>query len=619
MATRLLTLKTLGAADVSEFMLVSFEGREAMSEPFDYRLQVSHIGSGAFPTLTEWIGKLAEFDLEWNNGPPRSFAGRIYEARRVHGESVVIELRVRPAYHALAYARGTHLIQDKTAVEIFNAMTADLSGLVKTVDANVAVKRAYCVRYDESEIDFLNRLLARDGIFYFFQYDSGGGPYKHKMVVGNAASSYVDVDAAPFQFLTGDRGQSDATTLQRDFSAAPTTVYHRSLNVALLHDAWGQETSSADEWSAVYSHKYETIGDEADTNDLAASLGAEAGGIRQRTDFVSGSSGYHEFFAGGRVEIDAADGDFPSRVVLTSVQHSAYDPPTSSGGKPSYRNSFTAMPADDVFRPPVGEPQRRAPGPMLGIVDDKSSQPGKVVVDSWSRIPVRVAGARVYDNLPEFIWLPVQQQWASDTHGAQFFPRTSARVLIDFLYGNPDLPFVSGSIYTETNRYPFDPASTAMHSGWRSVTDENGSVTQELRFEDKPSEERVYLYTGRNFERQVDKDEIGTVNENETLTVKMNRTRTVNQKEEVTVDQTRTMTVKQKSLHQSDQEIEIKVGASSIVLKPDKITIKAPQIEITADATLKMSGGASSALDAPKNDITSAGVITVQGTLVKIN
>ncbi|MEN8150910.1 MAG: type VI secretion system tip protein TssI/VgrG [Planctomycetota bacterium] len=46
-----------------------------------------------------------------------------------------------------------------------------------------------------------------------------------------------------------------------------------------------------------------------------------------------------------------------------------------------------------------------------------------------------------------------------------------------------------------------------------------------------------------------------------------------------------------KSLHSSAQAIELKCGGSSIKIEPSKITIKAPQVELKGDMTLKLEGG----------------------------
>ncbi len=129
MAGHLLNLRSLADATLDDYNLLSFEGREAISEPFDYRIEMI---TTAEPDLSSWIGQLAEWDVTPMHGAPRIFAGRIYAAKRmVTASSMRVVVQVRPAYHALSYARATHFIQDKNSVDIFEAMTGDVTGLVK--------------------------------------------------------------------------------------------------------------------------------------------------------------------------------------------------------------------------------------------------------------------------------------------------------------------------------------------------------------------------------------------------------------------------------------------------------------------------------------------------------
>ena len=165
--TRLLTLKTLASETPEDFTLVEFQGREALSEPFLYRLELRTREIPA--SLGALIGNLAEWTVSWANRNPRTFSGRIYEARMAARVDALytIHLVVRPAYWAASYASGLHFVQDKTSLEIFDAVTNTVPGLVLDKSAT-AEKRAYAVRYDETEMEFLDRLLAQDGIFYYF-------------------------------------------------------------------------------------------------------------------------------------------------------------------------------------------------------------------------------------------------------------------------------------------------------------------------------------------------------------------------------------------------------------------------------------------------------------------
>ena len=624
----LLNLRALADANVVDFELLRFDGREAISEPFDYQLElIPSVEPGVDPNVANWIGKLAEWDVSMVDGSERVFAGRIFAARQVVGSDLPrIVLNVRPAYHALAYARATHFVQDKTSADIFASMTQDVPGLATTVNLSPAPPvRGYSVRYDETEIDYLARLLAQDGILYFFRYDRGGGTYRHKMTVSNQTADYFDIEGAEDLIFHPASHSGTLKSLSHERRAVARAHDYHGFDVNTLDTPWTKAIANSTEWGTVNPHSYESIGAEAAvTADHATRVAAHDEFHAQDAETITGIADSAMFAAGGRINVTTEANLVPQRLVLTSVTHSAYDPwMLQNGSVPDYGNSFTAIEATRIFRPAVNVPPRRAPGPLLGTVKSESGAEGAAIVDDKWRVPVLIAQSRDYSTgskpLPKYVWLPVKQQWAHATHGAQFFPRIGTRVIIDFLYGNPDLPFVSGTVYTPSQPYPFDPASKVTQSGWRSVTNENGSISQEFHFEDKPGEEQIYLYTGRDYRRLVDNDEWAIVKNNQTLEVQKDRKITVTGLEDEKVEKTRTVTVTDTSTHESKKEIIIKVGSSTITLKPDGIEIKAAKIEIKADATLDMKAGAKADLASPMTTVKADGILTLQGGLVKIN
>lgn len=615
--THLLNIRALGDEDVAEYALYRFSGREAISESFLYEIELV---ADVDPDCTKLIGKMCEFDVTQGSADPRIFAGRIYAARKFKaGGSMRIAVQVRPAYHALSYAKDTHFVQDKNSIDIFEAMTKDLTGFVKSVDASTPEPRVYSVRLDEYENHFLDRLLSHDGLMYFFVYDKGSGAFRHKMIVTDKASAYIDVPGGAVEF----RAQSDKAAikhLERNYSATAA-----SQDVAKFSSMNSEKVATGSkpmpDFAKVYSHETKAfVEEESDSSKLETAFEDHHD---QKSDFLEGQSDEPQLFAGGRVEILEAESLSPKKVVLTEVSHHAEDPWMFDADRPgNYSNSFAAISAEKVFRAPVDEPQRVAPGPFLGVVGNDNTAMGEATVDDKYRVPVLIDGARDYSSqgLNKEVWLPVRQQWgAGSTHGAQFMPRSGTRVIVSFMNGNPDLPFVDGILYSPQNKSPDAHADAGLRTGWRSVTNMDGGVTQEFFFEDKEGEERIWLYTDRNFEREVHNDELGhiihdqkiEIDNDQILEVHNNREVQIDVDQITNVDGVRKTTVTGNSSHESMQEILLKVGASSITMTPSSIEIKAPQIKIKADATLD----AESAMTTVKG----SGLLTLQGGLVKIN
>ncbi|QZH74562.1 MAG: type VI secretion system tip protein VgrG [Erythrobacter sp.] len=621
----LLNIRALGDENIEEYALYRFSGREAISESFLYELELITDGD---PDCSKLIGKLCEFDVTQSSTDARIFAGRIYAARKFKVQGTVhVSVQVRPAYHALSYAKDTHFVQDKHSIDIFEAMTKDLTGFVKAIDASPPNPRVYSVRLDEAEDRFLDRLLSHDGLMYFFVYEKGAGAFRHKMIVTDKTSSYIDVPGGAVEFRPAS-DKAAVNHLERSYSATAASQDVAKFS-SMNSETVDTETQPMPDFAKVYAHETKAFVEQE--SDSGAEHAAFKDRHAQDSDFVTGRSDEPHMFAGGRIEITEAGTLSPARVVLTVVEHMAEDPWMFDADRPgSYANSFRAIAADLTFRPPVDSPMRVAPGPFLGVVGNKDTVTGEAKVDDKYRVPVVIDGARDYSGqgLNYEVWLPVRQHWgAGGKHGSQFMPRAGTRVIVNFLNGNPDLPYIDGMLYSPGNPYPDAHADAGLRTGWRSVTDKDGGITQEFFFEDKEGEERIWLYTDRNYEREVMKDELGHIFENQTIEIDKDQTLTVHQNRKTTIDQDetnditgkRTTTVTGKSTHESIQELELKVGASTIVMKPGSIEIKSPQITIDASATLTMKGGAKADLGSPMTTVKGDGMLTLKGGIVMIN
>lgn len=623
--THLLNIRALGDEDIEEYALYRFTGREAISESFLYELELLTDGD---PDCSKLIGKLCEFDVTQGGTDPRIFAGRIYSARKFQVSGTVhVNVQIRPAYHALSYARDTHFVQDKSSLDIFEAMTKDLTGFVKSINASPPKPRGYSVRLDEAEDRFLDRLLSHDGLMYFFVYERGAGAFRHKMIVTDKTASYIDIPGGAVEFRPGS-DKAAISHLERSLNASgggDDLAKMSSMNSETV------EASKDDppDFAKVYAHEVKIFATgESDHAALGKALKERKA---QESDGVSGQSDEPQLFAGGRVEITEAGSLTPPRIVITSVSHAAEDPWMFDADRPGrYSNHFTAIAADQIYRPPPEQPPRIAPGPFLGVVGKEGTMKGGPDVDDKYRVPVMIQGARDYSGagLNKEVWLPVRQQWgAGGTHGSQFLPRAGTRVVVNFINGNPDLPYVDGVLFSPANAFPDAHADTGTRTGWRSVTEGDGGITQEFFFEDKDGSERVWLYTDRNFEREVQNDELGHIFGNQTIEIEKDQTLTVHQNRMTTIDQDetnditgkRTTTVTGKSLHESMQEIELKVGPSSIKLTMSGIEITAPTIKISADATLDMKAGAMATLKSPMTEVGGDAMLTLKGGLVMIN
>src|SRR5262249_44782464 len=150
---------------------------------------------------------------------------------------------------------------------------------------------------------------------------------------------------------------------------------------------------------------------------------------------------------------------------------------------------------------------------------------------------------------------------AGADRGIWFPPRVGDEVVVQFLNGDIDRPFVAGAIYNAVAAQPYPLPGEASKSTIKSLTIPGGKGNNELTFEDKSGGEEIYMHAQRDHRVVVGHNESISVaanqtvsvganqsisvganrtvstGANETISVKKNRTETVDEKEDVTVKQ----------------------------------------------------------------------------------
>lgn len=82
--------------------------------------------------------------------------------------------------------------------------------------------REFCVQYNESDLDFINRMAAEEGIFYFFEHENG----QHTLVFADDCAALHDGPALPY-YANQQRTSFDelcVTTFKRRESLRPSDV-----------------------------------------------------------------------------------------------------------------------------------------------------------------------------------------------------------------------------------------------------------------------------------------------------------------------------------------------------------------------------------------------------------
>ena len=639
-------LATLALDKAGEVPVLSYTLSERLSEVPCWSVQIED-GATALETL---LGQRATLALRVSGAQgrgetaPRSFAGLVTEAARdvsVSGRAV-LKLTLRPALAVLELAVHSTLFQNRSSVDILKEVLARNGIKHQRLNNSppAPARRETCVQYLEDDLSFVVRLLAEDGLHFFF-HD------------GSAADALVLHDGAkPFpaahdtlkltDAVTPDanRTRADELALRHAITPASVTLTTYDADSAkALSSGPGRTTSlKLRESPTVVEHVARVNGP------LGKVAYAAARGRAQGTEArLTGVAHHPAVYLGQEIDLAAAQSPgLAGRYVVTALSYS----PGSDGG---HACRFEAVPVNTPLYPEKREKPRLHGVHNAVVVGEEDGAPA---CDASGRVRVKFYWDTSDETKATSGWIRVAETYAGKGYGGQFIPRVGHEVLVSFLQGDPDAPVIVGQVYNARNAHPFIEKDTT-RSGFSTRLE---GKANEMEFDDKGGAELLALRAAKDYRLEVEESATRTIGTDEATTVKGKASRDVAETHDVTVGKGMTVEADTlavrvaKSSKQEAQSIEmtaqtslkLKVGSSSIEMTPSGITVSAPKVDITStgqatlsgmgvtvqadttaalkgltaevsgDVSAKVSGGAQA-------EVSGSGMLTLKGGVVMIN
>lgn len=668
---RLLALETPLGED--KLLLTGLSGTEGISAPFRFDLELfTEDPSVSFEDI---VGKNAAVTVFLADGVERYFHGVVWSMSYLGDTTLHSQYRavLVPWLVMLTRHRDSRIFQNLSVQEILEKVFSRLGFADYEFKLEQTYgKREFCVQYNETDFDFVSRLLEEEGIFYFFRHEKD----KHVMVMGDSPSAHEPCphqQEAAYQTSAGGLLASDVVTsfqTAREVRSGEYTVNDYNFETPEANLLAKVDSTIPESRKELGVYEYPGNFGMLDQGERLAKIRMEAEEARYAS--ASGASSCRAFACGCRFDLTGAPGPMNDTYLLTAVTHHAAEGSFTSGGGPEateYTNTFTCIPHRVPYRPAVRTMRPVIPGAQTAIVTGPKGE--EIHTDKHGRVKVRFHWDRkdtpeASDDEKSSCWVRVAQIWAGKGYGGMFVPRVGEEVVVEFLEGNPDRPLITGRVYHGLNVPPYTLPDEKTKTTIRTNSTPEAEGFNELRFEDKKDNEQIFLRgqrnidiwlkndlfetVGRDSHLSVQNDRLVTVEKNLQETVKGNHAETVEGNAEVTVMGNEARKVsgtfsitcekeltqacksdcslssdKQITLHGKDVVIEastnvtLKVGGSHIVIAPAGITIK-------TTGTLELEGtqttikGATVKIDAKADaTLSSTGMATIQGSLVKIN
>lgn len=476
-------------------------GRDEISRCFAYT--VGFVGPSPDIDPLKMLGGMV--CVEGESDPQRWFSGLVSEFRltRIEDRLAYYEAVVRPWLWFLGNTTDCRIFQNKSVVDIVK----DIFSKYSTAQFDLRLQgsyppRDYCVQYDETDLDFVQRLLEHEGILYFFEHAEG----KHTLVLADAMNKLKPApgyEKVPYHF-EGQGSRRDVEYITEwipGSSVRPGAYVHTDYDftkpgadlMAKSAQPFGHKLAAGENYRQPGAHLEVGRGDS-----LAAIRREELQAVHHRIAAVGTVRG---LYSGCTFKLEGFPRDDQNQdYLVVSAEYRLFDPGYRTQNEAHSENFKVVLgvaPTRLPYRPPRITPRPIMRGPQTATVVGPSGE--EIFTDKYARVKVQFHWDRVGkkdENSSCFV--RVSQTWAGSSWGFIQIPRIGQEVIVDFIEGDPDLPIITGRVYNASQMPPYGLPGSATQSGWKSNSSKGGGGYNELMFEDKAGSELV------NFQAQKD-------------------------------------------------------------------------------------------------------------------
>ena len=559
------------------FEVKSLTGREALGELFLYTIELQTPDSPQLtPTVTanvdvkKLVGKELSIIIELEGrgfqahigAGTREINGLVTSARFVRNENRrgIYMVTIEPWLVLATRTADCKIFQNQSALEIVQTVLTDYNYKTETRVGQTYPKLTYQTQFNETDHNFVCRLMQEYGIYHYFEHRNG----IHSLILVDDAGAHQPFDSAAYQTINfyGETAKLDEEFVSQFESTEglqsgswATTDYDfqkpraRMLNTVRMARNTGHPDQEIFRYPGDYTDP--DIG-----RSLARTRMEEAGAPGSR---ASGSGNLRAVVPGCTFKLQKYPQDKANIEYLVIGASLSIHESSHASGQQGYTcaTQFQLQPANNIYRSPQSIPKPYYSGPQTAIVTGPAG--AEIYVDEYSRIKVSFPWNR-YCTKDEnsSCWIRVVTPWAASNFGMIANPRVGTEVIVSFEGGDPDKPIVIGQVYNALNMPPWPLPSSAAQSGIKTRSTLDGAPgagmkdgpghANALRFDDRKDAEELWLHAQKNQLTEVENDEVKwvgndrrkTIDRDEVSHIKRDRSEVVDNNEDITIHNNRT-------------------------------------------------------------------------------
>ena len=420
------------------------------------------------------LGRPACLAITDDTGPNtryvRGLVLRVLDRNGPFGRSSALEFQVYPWLWALSLSEKSRVWLDVDSATVLQQLVAEyrreFSDHPRIASGGLAQRpnpREAVVQWDESDFEFVSRLLERDGLYYYFVHEE----------------AHTQIHLADWRSLHADgylphRALTLQPTLQPGSELFDDHLSFLTTRVQTLPDTYRVADYNPMQAQTPVVYGIPTASDSAreiyDYPGGVATLGAVPGVARRRHAAMTahrrtlrGASRCPFVAAGHGTTLPPLESEEEARPVR--VLQAVHELVRDEAGKPFYRNWFEAIDGDVPYAPTQRTPVPAVQGTHNATVVSRLPREN-VDVDEHSRALVVFQ----WDRARTPVRARLGQPWAGGRHGMNVLPRHGDEVLVGFIQGNSEQPVILTALHNSSTPKKFNPTHMAPHDVQGLVT-----------------------------------------------------------------------------------------------------------------------------------------------------
>jgi uncharacterized protein involved in type VI secretion and phage assembly len=558
-----------------------------------------------FDGVTDWIG--SDIVIDWETGSFKqekdgsdssSFEGIVSDISISgdHANHMLVTIKGHSPTILLDGVLNTDSYSESSLSDIYKrSSSSNLTSKVKMND-NLSFKEKlpFVVQYNETDFDFLARMMHRCGEWFYYDGKALSLGLKTQSAITITKDRIFSLDysfnvSKPIAQIKGrdyvkhavvdhdGKKAKHKDSLAKKVAKESINLYPASSDNYMTYPTYG-EISEKDQHNKDLVKDELTFLKQGRSNDVFTVFGV--------TDMAS-------LQLGSTIKLEglAYGGEF----VITDITHDC-------GGVDNYQNHFKAVPADCEVPPGVHIRKPKMDDCVAIVTNNKDPQKmGRVKVTfDWGK-----------DESP---WLRMLMPHTGKGRGFYFVPEENEEVMVGFEMGKADFPYVIGSLYNGKNKFDGHYDSDNKIKSIKTISG------NEIIFDDKGS---LTVRNGKNSIVLDCKDD-GTL----TIATKGDLILEAEKNIEISCKEDLTMKVEGDYKLEVKGKHEAKVSGDYEVSGSKKVDIKATMdmalagknIDAAASMNLSLSGLQATSMEGTASaELKASGMTTVKGAIVKIN